>query len=305
MSRRPRLLFVSPVVPAEGGNGLAMRAGLFLEALAADHEVSLLVVPVSGSPADGWPSFVAARTSRRVRLELAGFEDPAFRAAAAGAGARQVAGLRAYPRPVLARFSVAAAVQAARRTLGPEACDAVHVLRLYLAPFVDAAPGTPPAVLDLDDDEVETRRRIASLHAVRGEAALMTLEAAEADKYRDLERAWLGRFDALLVCSERDRAAVVARTGHPRVCAAPNGVRQADPAGALLDARDGERPFRLLFVGNARVSPQRRRGDDAVPADPAPASGVWPAGDRGRSRRRPAGAGGRGAGRTRRRAGSR
>ena len=233
-----------------------MRAGLFLDALAADHEVTLLVVPVSGPPADAWPSFVLSRTARRVCLDLAGREDPAFPAAAAAGGARQVAGLRAYPRPLLSRFAIAATVQAAQRTLGGAAFDAVQVLRLYLAPFLDAATGWARAVLDLDDDEVETRRRIAALHAARGEAALMTLEAAEADKYRDLECAWLGRFDGVLVCSEQDRAAVVARTGHARVDAIPNGVRRVEPATARrgpADPEDGA--FRLLFVGTLGYFP--------------------------------------------------
>src|ERR1700690_1068595 len=40
------LLYVSPVVPAVTGNGLAMRAGMVLEALAAQHSVSLLVSPL-------------------------------------------------------------------------------------------------------------------------------------------------------------------------------------------------------------------------------------------------------------------
>jgi glycosyltransferase involved in cell wall biosynthesis len=252
---RPRLLFVTPALPAEGGNGLAMRAGLFLEALAADHEVHLLVVPVSGPPADVWPPFVVSRTAQRTCLDLESFEDPRFRAALAGERANQVASRRAYPGPALARFSTAAAVEAAALTLALPAVDVVHVLRLYLAPFVAAAPGRPLAVLDLDDDEVETRRRLAALHAGRGEAGLMTLEAAEAAKYRDLERAWLGRFDAVLVCSERDRAAVAGRSGHPRVCAIPNGARRAEPAALRPDAGRDDQPFRILFVGTLGYFP--------------------------------------------------
>ena len=53
MTGRRQLLYISPIVPALGGNGLAMRAGMMLEALAADHDVWLLVVPVAGG--DGGP----------------------------------------------------------------------------------------------------------------------------------------------------------------------------------------------------------------------------------------------------------
>ena len=162
--------------------------------------------------------------------------------------------------PILGRSSVGSPspprCKHAQQTLDAAAFDVVHVLRLYLAPFLDAASGQPRAVLDLDDDEVETRRRIAVLHAARGEAALMTLEAAEADKYRALERAWLGRFDDVLVCSARDRAAVIARTGHPRVGVIPNGVRREGPARPLRSPVDpGDGAFRLLFVGTLGYFP--------------------------------------------------
>ena len=48
MAQARRVLFISPVMPAETGHGLAMRAAMCLEALAQDHDVTLLVVPVAG-----------------------------------------------------------------------------------------------------------------------------------------------------------------------------------------------------------------------------------------------------------------
>ncbi len=49
---KPNLLFISPTLPAVTGNGLAMRAGMVIEALAADFAVYLLVVPVHGIALD-------------------------------------------------------------------------------------------------------------------------------------------------------------------------------------------------------------------------------------------------------------
>ena len=247
---RPRLLFVAPLTPADGGNGLAMRAWLFLDALGRDHDVSLLVVPVAGPATAGWPPFVLERTVERVCLDLRGREDPELvRAAASG----RVGALRAYPRPALCRFATGRVREEARRALSPGTFDVVHVLRLYLAPFVACAGGVAAAVLDLDDDEVETRRRLATLHARLGQAAPMALEAAEADKYRALEAEWLPRFDRLLVCSERDRAAVAARSGHPAVVAAPNGVRRPEPSPVAAAPADGM--LRVLFVGSLGYAP--------------------------------------------------
>src|SRR5262245_64104369 len=45
VSRRD-LLYLSPVMPAVVGNGLAMRAGMVLEALAVDHNVHVMEIPV-------------------------------------------------------------------------------------------------------------------------------------------------------------------------------------------------------------------------------------------------------------------
>jgi glycosyltransferase involved in cell wall biosynthesis len=46
MRDRPRLLYVSPVVPSTTGNGLAMRAGSVLRALGRHYRVTLLIIPL-------------------------------------------------------------------------------------------------------------------------------------------------------------------------------------------------------------------------------------------------------------------
>src|SRR5690242_14528542 len=45
---RDRLLLLAPIMPSDGGNGLAMRAGFFLDAYSRRFEVDLVVVPVAG-----------------------------------------------------------------------------------------------------------------------------------------------------------------------------------------------------------------------------------------------------------------
>src|SRR5260370_6814871 len=53
-----------PIAPAAGGNGLAMRAGMFLDALALAAPVHVVVVPVSGSADDRrWARARAATVS--------------------------------------------------------------------------------------------------------------------------------------------------------------------------------------------------------------------------------------------------
>src|SRR5215213_3977424 len=52
--RRPRALMLAPAVPDRTGNGLAMRLGMFLEALARVAEVDLVVPAIAGRPDAPW-----------------------------------------------------------------------------------------------------------------------------------------------------------------------------------------------------------------------------------------------------------
>src|SRR5262249_51227225 len=147
--------------------------GLFLEALAEDHEVSLLVVTV-GRPShpDAVPDFVARR-ARVVVLPTAGRVDTHY-----GLIARvkdpveRTKAMLAYPRPLLCRFATTGAIREAAERI-PDAFDIVHVLRVYMAPFATpflSRGDRPRAVLDLDDDEPRTRRRLSQLHALWNQA---------------------------------------------------------------------------------------------------------------------------------------
>jgi glycosyltransferase involved in cell wall biosynthesis len=236
-----------------------MRAGLFLEALAAEHDVSLLVVPVA-APADAptTSDFVGRRTRRVVVLRLEGRADSLFgligrlREPAARAAA-----LAAYPRPALCRFATPQAVRDAAAAFADTPFDVVHVMRLYLAPFaapyLDAAAGArrPTCVIDLDDDEPTTRRRLATLHAVRGDPAAAVLQRAEADKYERLEADELPRFRRAFVCSATDAAALIGRVPGVPVTAVPNAVSvpRDTPCRRVVDV------FTLLFVGSMGYGP--------------------------------------------------
>ncbi len=258
---RPALLFLSPLMPAVGGNGLAMRAGATLEALSADHEVHLLVIPLA-APAQP-PGDAVCRWSARVLVHPAERHvDPLFRLIA---GVRdpqeQLKALLAYPRPSLGRFATSASVrEAAALAAGPR-YQAVHVLRLYLAPFAgpylaSRAPDRPGCRLDLDDHEATTRRGIAGLlrEAGQGDAALV--EEWEASRYEALSAVLLPRFDRVYVAAVADRDLVAAEHPGVDVRVLENVVR---PPGPLAPPPDGE-PFTFLFVGNFGYYPN----DDAA-----------------------------------------
>ena len=264
---RPRLLFISPVLPAPAGNGLAMRAGLFLDGLAADHDVFLLVVPAAAPPDAVFSSqFVARRTRRVAILPLEGRADSLFGLILRlkDPVAREAA-LAAYPRPALSRFATPQTVRDAAALFADTSFDVVHAMRLYLAPF--AAPyleaaartGRPACVLDLDDDESTTRRRLAAVHAACGDPAAAAAQTVEADKYERLEEATLLRFHRALVCSEIDAAAVIGRVPGARVSVIPNAVRVPADTGPRRRLAD---VFTLLLVGSMGYGPNAAAAEE-------------------------------------------
>jgi glycosyltransferase involved in cell wall biosynthesis len=245
-------------MPDLGGNGLAMRAGIMLEALAADYDVHLLVIPVVGSSpgreADRWASRwcarmavqpVADRVDPLFRL-IARIRDPRERAAAYGR----------YPRPLLCRFATTGAIRESAELFRDVAFREVHVFRAYMAPFagpyLEAGGGQAPVCrLDLDDHESRTRRGLAALHRAAGDPTAASFERAEADRYARLERHELRRFPRVYVCSEDDRRALARHLGSRRMVVIPNAVRIPSSHAA---GRHGA-PFTFLFVGTLGYYP--------------------------------------------------
>jgi glycosyltransferase involved in cell wall biosynthesis len=260
MTPRRKLLFVSPIMPQHGGNGLAMRAGLMLEGLARTFEVHLLVLPTSGGSREV-PDVVGAIAARVGVLDLDDCIDT--HAALIGRIGDETERRRhraAYPRPWAARFSGAAAALKATEFLGDTRIDVLHVMRLYLAPLAPlilrALPAPAPlAILDLDDDDVRTHERLAGLHALRGEAAAAELDRAEAAKYAVCAAELPGRFRAVLTASHDDAQRLSALHAGVRFDAVPNGYAEIQRQARAANPRTAGGPVRLLFVANLGYFP--------------------------------------------------
>ena len=258
-SGKPRLLFLTPVLPDHGGNGLSMRGALFLDALSSRYEVFVHVIAIF-PPARDLP-FPSSAAGRVVLQPVAGKEDPLYRMIASIRKPRlRVAALAGYPRPLPCRFATAEAVAEVGSRYAGLRLDAVHVFRLYLAPFAaqflegSTDRRRPVCRLDLDDHESRTRYRIADLYASNGDRARAYLERAEAAKYERLEDDYLPRFDAVYTASGSDRAALAARYGGPhRFVHAPNAIRV--PVATRARRGGGRGPFTLLFVGTLNYYP--------------------------------------------------
>ena len=236
-TRNRRVVLLAPLTPAPGGNGLAMRAGTFLDALATDSPVDVVIVPVVGPGAV--TDWVRARARHVVVV------DPVAEAAAPSHGVAQLADpyLRARletsaPLPQLAALAPPTLAASASASIGTEPPAAVVVVREYLAPLgINLARflHADRVVVDLDDD-TETL-----LHEL-GHA-----DAAAA--YGRLARAWLPDADAVTMASPLDAPRVAAWYGLARIETIPNACPRVVPA-PPAPGHD-----RLLFVGNLTYQP--------------------------------------------------
>lgn len=251
-------MYISPTVPALTGNGLAMRAAMMLEALAADYNVHLLVIPVVGGPSQDEVHPLVARWCARIAVHpVAPMVDPLFRLIAQIKDPRErLAALALYPRPSFCRFATSTSIREAARGFQGVLFRELHVFRLYMVPFADpylqADPEARPVCrLDLDDYESLTRRRLAALYEANGDEDSASPERAESGKYATMERRYLPLFDRVYVCSDHDRQEIAREYGCSNVVVIPNGVRipDATPAGHR------DRPFTFLFIGSMGYYP--------------------------------------------------
>lgn len=263
---RPRVLLVTPIAPAQTGNGLAMRAGLLVEGLRRCAELVVAVVPVADPLVDEAALRWAAERSTQALLAPLPSGTDAVRGWLACSQGRELAS-RCEPLPARARRAPPELGRQILRRAGG-AFDAVYVLRSYLAgvaaPFLEQSP-RPRLVLDLDEDDEVTLDSIAALHRLRGETSAAEGAESEARACGRLLGSCLSWFDRVLVASDRERGEMQARCDSRRVSVLPNAVRVGRPsAQALSDqARSDQVGSRragavvLVFVGNLDYAPNR------------------------------------------------
>ena len=259
VSERPSLLFVSPTPPALGGNGLAMRMGVFLEAYARHFDVTLVVVPLAGQAAEDAPSpFIQRHAARYIVLPMDRLLHPLFQLIARHRDfAARRAAMRAYPRPRLFFYDPIVARELLAGHLGDRLFALVHAGRSYTAPLVEAYLGKSRCVLDLDEDDGHTLRSIAALLAANGDQAAANDEIADAAKYESLTDDCLPRFDLSLVASEEEATALRRRYPAASFAVIPNAIRHPASLAAAESAvaSDPVAPIDFLMVGSLGYYP--------------------------------------------------
>ena len=247
---RPRAVFISPVPPGPGGDGLAVRAGVALEALAGSFDVQFVLAPVYGEvPLHPWVGELA----RKVLVLPEATADPFFRMLQRiSAPSEQRRALIGYPRPFQARFCTPEAADEIVAFSG-EDIDLVYVFRVFLARLAEpwlAGVGERRTrfALDLDEDESVVARQIAALHRRNGDESTAELADADAVKFERLVQRWAARADLLLTSSAHDVASLEALL--------PAARPQVLPTAAPPTGKEGSAPpVDVLFAGNCSYLP--------------------------------------------------
>lgn len=213
-----------------------MRAGVFLEGMSRRHAVTVVVVPVFGTPPLD-RSFVSALAESCVTLELT---DPVRErdwptVLLSTPGGRQRA-RELYPLPGICQLpSIDARAQL--RGLINGAC-LVHVTRTYLAPCLDFLfddGRRRPITLDLDELDSNVQRQLGY--------------EEETERFERLERYYIPRADHVYTASDMEARIVRESCGANRVTTVANAVSPP------LLSESVEPEYDLLFVGSLSYPP--------------------------------------------------
>jgi polysaccharide biosynthesis protein PslH len=248
---RPRTVFIAPVLPTRVGNGLAMRMGLFLEALTRVSEVTVLVVPVAGTPPIGVSLGRELGVSVQF-VDISGREETSFQVIRhLREDAMRVAALRSYGKPTLARFLSSSVLKEVADFLRVNRPDLVHIGRSYLAPCVNLGE-FELASLDVDEDDFASYNSQASLARRAGSPYLADWLAAEAQASESFLRMYGIRFNRAFVSNPDDQTPM--RRRHPQL--QWSYVANAVSIPRFTQRQEHNDPT-LLFVGSLSYGPNR------------------------------------------------
>ena len=238
-------LLVAPTLPDESGNGLAMRIGLFLEALCQLGEVELVVLPLFESDVSSNPFCRRLHISPTV-IPTAGRAETHFRLLKQVADPRsRLEAFRQYGKPSLSASLSLPVMNDLRQWLEGQHFDLVHIARAYMLPAIDAWPQNerPRISVDLDEDDIKAQQRIAALHRLHGDVDAGDWLEVEAAAFSRLIEQRLCNADLAFVSTEVDRETLHARNPSVALTVAENAV--SIPPVPVRERRGSE----LLFVG--------------------------------------------------------
>jgi polysaccharide biosynthesis protein PslH len=246
---RPRVLFIAPTLPALTGNGLAMRMGVFAEALARWADVDLAVVPVAGGGVENTP-FLHSLDLRLSRVSWDRRPDTHYTLLSRVANpAARLQTFRAYGKPTIASTLTARVAENIRDLAGEGRYNLVHIGRSYMIPLARFLPETTPVTLDLDEDDRASFASRAALARGSGNCFLADWLDQEGHACDGLIAAMAGRLQRAFAASVRECENLARRHPEVRFETVPNAVKIPRHAPRIEDGRS------ILFVGSLGYEP--------------------------------------------------
>jgi glycosyltransferase involved in cell wall biosynthesis len=246
---RPRVLFIAPTLPALTGNGLAMRMGVFAEALARWADVDLAVVPVAGGAVENTP-FLQSLDLCLSRVSWDRRPDTPYTLLSRVANpAARLQSFRAYGKPSIASALTARVAENIRDLAGERRYDLVHIGRSYMIPLARFLPKTTPVTLDLDEDDSASFASRAAVARRSGNCFLADWLDQEGHACDGLIAAMAGRLQRAFAASVRECENLARRHPEVRFKTVPNAVKIPRRAPRIEDGRS------ILFVGSLGYEP--------------------------------------------------
>lgn len=225
-----RVLFLTSTLPYPPVDGWRIRANQLLQALASEHDVTLLSFRTPRDPADAVVAL--GRLCNRVEIVR---RSPRYSARDLVLGV-----LGRLPFSVL-NYRVPAMRAKVAEIVTSTPPDIIQVEDIHMAQYVLPLQG-PRLVLDMHNIESALLTRYADRQRSPLRKAYARLTAGKLERY---ERAAAPAFARILTCSDIDARFVVEHLGCPHVAVVPNGVDVEHFA-----PRPGrEEPNALVFVG--------------------------------------------------------
>jgi len=248
---KPRLLFISPIVPSPDGPGLAMRPYYQIANLSQIYSIHLLVAgysPISTTNTAHIKPF-CERIDYLYRYRYSGWKLRQW---------NRCRRFMDYFRHLFNGHDLSFALDSADRqylrhnktlaTIARMNFDRVHVFRIYLDSIAEILKehGLQSFYsLDIDDIESETRRSISGLFSLNRNFVNAFKFNNESITYFNLETKSIPAYDQIFTCSHHDRDMLQNRFPDKVITALPNVV--SIPEISLNHKSDHK--FTILFVG--------------------------------------------------------
>ena len=255
LDQRPKILFISPIMPSDGGNGPAMRAALFVRALAKNYQVYLHVIPVLGTVPDALNTLNLDDFCRQVTVQKLQ-QDPVYEFINnISLDRHRLAALAEYHQVALSRFATPEARSQIQSLYASVEFAAIHVFRLYMVAFIQAYfdDNKIPIILDMDDYESVTHHRFAELYRRRQMPTHVFLEHAEAVKYTQMEQHWIPCFKHVYLSNEQDYSGLVKRFPKTKFRTLANAISIPK----TMPKPEPSKPFTLLYIGTMSYFPNQ------------------------------------------------